>query len=81
MSISSESPGRDRNPANDDHRAAADFLSHVISEHIVADAPPDLDQVMATVPQSPAWVRVSFAASAVTGLWTLVILVARALLH
>jgi hypothetical protein len=74
MYIRSESSGNDR-------KAIANRLSHAVSEHIVADAPPDHDQVMAAVPRSPGWVRALVGASAVIGLWTIIFLVAGALLH
>ena len=74
MYIRSESSG-------DDRKAIANRLSHVVSEHIVADAPPDHDDVMATIPRSPGWVRALLGVSAAIGLWTLIIVAARALLH
>ena len=74
MSIRSES-------SDDGGEAIADRLSQAVSEHLVADAPPDHDEVMATIPRAPGRVRLLVAASAVIGLWTLIILAARALLH
>ena len=74
MDASSESSKEDR-------RAIANLLSQAISEHVVADAPPDHDEIMATIPRSPGWVSALFGASAVTGMWMLIILAARALLR
>ena len=68
-------------PAEADRKAIANLLSRAISEHVVADAPPDHDEVMATIPRSPGWVCALLGASSVIGLWTIIFLVARARLH
>jgi hypothetical protein len=67
--------------SSEDGRTISNLLSQAISEHVVADAPPDHDEVMATIPRSPGWVCALVGASAVIGLWTLIFLAARALLH
>jgi hypothetical protein len=74
MYIRSESSG-------DDRKAIANRLSHALREHIVVDAPPDHDEIMATIPRSPGWVRALIGVSAVIGLWTLIILSVSALLR
>jgi hypothetical protein len=67
--------------SGDGRKAIANRLAQALSEHIVADAPPDHDEVMATIPRSPGWVCALVGASAVIGLWTLIFLAGRALLH
>jgi hypothetical protein len=74
MYIRSESSG-------DDRKAIANRLAQAVSDHIVADAPSDHDEVMATVPRSSGWVSALVGASAVIGLWTLIILAAGAALR
>jgi hypothetical protein len=66
---------------SEDGRTISNLLSQAINEHVVADAPPDHDEVMATIPRAPGWVCALVGASAVIGLWTLIFLAARALLH
>lgn len=70
-----------RNAAVVDREALANLVSRAISDHIVDDAPHDLDEVMSKVRQSSGWVRLLVLASALAGLWTLIILGVRALLH
>lgn len=89
MYIDSDSPkGRRGSTLSERHNAdaiareaIADLLPRAISEHIVDDAPPDLDQVMSKVPRAPGWVCALVLVSSLAGLWTLIILAARALLH
>jgi hypothetical protein len=65
--------------SHDARRAIAKRLSRVIGAHIVADAPPDHDAVVATRPRAPGWVRALVGASAVIGPWALVLLAAATL--
>jgi hypothetical protein len=81
MRIGSDLPDDAHRATNDNREPVADLLSQAIREHVVADAPPDLDELMATVPRSPGWVGAVFGASAVVGLWTLIFLAAEALLR
>lgn len=71
----------DSESSKGDRKVIANLLSQAISEHVVADAPPDHDEVMATIPRSPGWVSALFGGSAVSGIWMLIILAARALLR
>jgi hypothetical protein len=43
----------------------------------VADAPADLDRVMATVPVMPRWVGLVLALGASLGLWAVILVAAR----
>lgn len=74
MSIRSESSGADR-------KARSNRLSQAVREHVVADAPPDHDEIMGRIPRAPRGIGVLAAAAAVTGLWTLIFLAAGTLLH
>jgi hypothetical protein len=74
MSVNSES-------SDDARRAIPNRLSRAVSAHIVADAPPDHDDVMATVRRARGWVCALVGASVVIGLWTSIFFAARALLH
>jgi hypothetical protein len=64
MRIGSDLPDDAHRATNDNREPVADLLSQAIREHVVADAPPDLDELMATVPRSPGWVGAVFGASA-----------------
>ena len=70
-----------RDDAAADRDAVVTLLSRAIREHIVDDAPLDLDEVMSKVPRSAGWVRALALVSALGGLWTIIILAVRALLH
>lgn len=70
-----------RNASAVDREALANLVSRAISEHVVDDAPHDLDEVMSQVRQSSGRVRLLVLVSALAGLWTLIILGVRALLH
>ena len=59
----------------------ANRLAQAICERFVADAPADLDEVMATIPRAPRWVGALVGASVVIGSWALIFLAASAFLH
>lgn len=70
-----------RNASAVDREALANLVSRAISEHVVDDAPHDLDEVMSKVRPSSGWVRLLVLAAALAGLWTIIILGVSALLH
>jgi hypothetical protein len=71
----------DSESSKGDRKVIANLLSQAISEHVVGDAPPDHDEVMAAIPRSPGWVCALVGGSGVIGLWSLIFLAARALLR
>jgi hypothetical protein len=50
-----------------------------LKELVVADAPPDYDEVVASVPVAPGWVRVMVVLLAALGSWALVFAAVRML--
>lgn len=54
-------------------RALREAASRTIEEHLVADAPADLDEVMDAVPVAPGWVRLLLLVAAVVFSWALII--------
>lgn len=56
-----------------------DFVSKAVSEHLVADAPDDYDEILETVPVASGRVRVLVLLAAVVVSWALIIFIAVAL--
>lgn len=55
------------------------LASRAVDEHLVADAPADLDEVMQTVAVAPGWVRLLVLLAALALSWALIVLVVVAL--